>query len=148
MSSSPALQRRVPGPGKPLRPRPRAQLVQRLEALPDPLGRHLDDARRGERGDKAALELGRDRIAARGGVEEGGEGEERIVLLGFGRGVRDDGGGLASELAGGFGHLSTVIARSRRRRGNPEMRQSSEGRSGLLRCARNDWRWKRREISR
>ncbi len=57
-------------------------------------------------------------------------------------------GGLASELAGGFGHLSTVIARSRRRRGNPEMRQSSEGRSGLLRCARNDWRWKRREISR
>ena len=54
--------------------------------------------------------------------------EERIVVLGFGRGVRDDRGGLARDLAGGFGHLSpvtvigsfsSVIARSRRRRGNP-----------------------------
>jgi len=68
--------------------------------------------------------------------------EERIVVLGFGRGVRDDRGGLARDLAGGFGHLSPVIARSRRRRGNPEMRQSSESRTGLLRCARNDWGWK------
>jgi len=122
----PALERRVPGTGKPLRPRPRAQLVERLEALPDPLGRHLDDARRGERGDEAALERGRDRIAARRCVEEGREGEERVVVLGLGRGVRDHGGGLTGDLAGGFGHLSpvtvtggfsSVIARSRRRRG-------------------------------
>ena len=51
----PALERRVPGPGKPLRPRPRAEFIERLEALPDPLGRQFDDAGRGERGDKSSL---------------------------------------------------------------------------------------------
>ena len=104
----------------------RDRLVQRLEALPDALGRHLDDAGRGERGDEAALERGRDRIAARGGVVEGRKGEDGVVVLGLGRDMRDDGGGLARDLAGGFGHLSpvtvmrgflSVIARSRRRRG-------------------------------
>jgi hypothetical protein len=48
--------------------------------------------------------------------------------------VRDDGGGLARDLAGGLGHLSpvtvmggfsSVIARSRRRRGNPERHRAS-----------------------
>ena len=124
----PALQRRIPGGGKPLRAGTRTQLVERLDALPDPLGRQFDDAGGGKRGDKAPLEVGRDRIAARGGVEEGSEGEEGVVLLGLGGGVCDDGGGLPSYFAGGFGHrlpppafssFSSVIARSRRRRGNP-----------------------------
>lgn len=86
MSSSraaPALERGVPGTGKPLRPRPRAEFIERLEALPDPLGRNLYDAGRGERGYEAPLELGRDRIAARGRVEEGREGEEGIVTIRF-----------------------------------------------------------------
>ena len=99
----PALQRRIPGGRKPLRAGTRTEFVERLEALPDPLGGEFDDPGRGERGDEAALEVGRDRIAARGLVEEGRKGEEGIVLLRLGRDMRNGRGGLARNGAGGGG---------------------------------------------
>ena len=106
----PALQRRVPGGRKPFRPGPRPKLVERLHALPDrALGLH-DDAGGRERGDEAALEHGRDRIATRLRVEIGRKGEQRIVLLGQGSNMRDGGGGLVSSGAGWFGHHATEKA--------------------------------------
>ena len=50
------------------------------------------------------LQVGRNRIAPRRGVKIGGEGEQRIVVLWLGRDMRDGGGGLASDLAGGLSH--------------------------------------------
>ena len=51
-----------------------------------------------------ALQVGRDRIAPRRGMEIGGEGEQRIVVLQRVSDMGDGGSGLASNLAGGLGH--------------------------------------------
>ena len=93
-------------------PRPRLQLVERLHALAHGARRLRDDPGGRQRGDEAALELRRSRIAPRVRVDEGREGEEGIVILRLGRDMRDGGGGLAGELAGAFGHGSSHDAHS------------------------------------
>ncbi|WP_239806285.1 hypothetical protein [Croceicoccus hydrothermalis] len=75
----PAIDRTLPRSGEPLGALAAAQRIERLDTRPDAPRGLRDAARGGKHGDKAALTIGRDRIAPGTGMHERREIEQRIA---------------------------------------------------------------------